>query len=431
MTRILFLGDSAGTGFGTVTKNLGLALLRLGEDVRFLSLNEQPNVELEEPFRGRSALIGQPSGWLGMENREFLRARIAGMFTGMLFEDRWTPEAAIILGDMGSLQESPVVGFVPNGFPAFHYVPVEGIGLPPAWSLVWRKLRPVATSHFGAAEIKRMSGIETPVVWHGIDHSTFYPISSAKRMLMPMKGTDELKVLRSKADCRRFLGWPEDDVILFRADRYMPRKQFPAMFRSVAPVLFKHGNVRLICHCLYRDEGGRIEDEISHYGPIVGARPCTCVGAQHNGHFVFGGIAERMQVTGMGGRADARLLAVMYNAADIYVSTSAEGFGLTIAEALACGVPAIGLNYSSVPEVIGNAGVLVRSMPTDNIYSHLWATPVEREYSAALEELVIDPAKRNVLGMKGPYQTEQFNWAAAGAQFRDLIHSAVPSEVAA
>ncbi len=63
MTRLLFLGDSAGTGFGTVTKDLGTALLALGVDVRFVSLNEQP-VELEEPFAGRTATLGLPDGWL-------------------------------------------------------------------------------------------------------------------------------------------------------------------------------------------------------------------------------------------------------------------------------------------------------------------------------------------------------------------------------
>ena len=39
MSRILFFGDLAPTGFGTVTTDLGSALLALGEDVRFVSQN--------------------------------------------------------------------------------------------------------------------------------------------------------------------------------------------------------------------------------------------------------------------------------------------------------------------------------------------------------------------------------------------------------
>ena len=128
MSRILFLGDSAGTGFGTVTKDLGTALLALGEDVRFMSLNEQPKAELEEPFAGRTAILDNPNGWLGIHaDPEVVArtvARLEGMFTGALFDDGWTPEAGVILGDVASLKMSPVPGFIPDGFPIFHYVPV-------------------------------------------------------------------------------------------------------------------------------------------------------------------------------------------------------------------------------------------------------------------------------------------------------------------
>ena len=60
MTRVLFLGDSAGTGFGTVTRELGKGLIARGYDLRFVSLNEQPGEVLTEPFVGRTAIIGQP-----------------------------------------------------------------------------------------------------------------------------------------------------------------------------------------------------------------------------------------------------------------------------------------------------------------------------------------------------------------------------------
>ncbi|HEX5451883.1 MAG TPA: hypothetical protein VFW86_05790, partial [Candidatus Limnocylindrales bacterium] len=95
MSRILFLGDLAATGFGTVTLDLGRALLDRGEDVRFCSLNEQPGTELPEPFASRTALFGQADGWLGAQTVE----RLEGMVSGALFEDGWTPEAGIVVGD--------------------------------------------------------------------------------------------------------------------------------------------------------------------------------------------------------------------------------------------------------------------------------------------------------------------------------------------
>ncbi len=58
-------------------------------------------------------------------------------------------------------------------------------------------------------------------------------------------------------------------------------------------------------------------------------------------------------------------LPYIFNAADVYVYPSFyEGFGLTILEAMACGVPVIASNNSSLPEVVGDAGILVD--PSDN-----------------------------------------------------------------
>lgn len=429
MARVLFLGDSAGTGFGEVTRNLGLHLIALGEDVRFVSLNEAPDGELEEPFVGRTAMIGATDGWLAggwyneakdalehetimpRDTEDQLRRvveRMDGMFTGGLFPDGWTPDAAIILGDPASLELSPVLRLIPDGFPAFHYVPVEGTYLPPAWANLWRTVQPVAVCEFGAKAIAPLVRHDVPFIYHGVDTETFYPVSAAHPILMRLPTA--LRALRSKADCRKFLGLPQDEIILFRADRNMPRKRFAAMYRSVAPVLAKHPKTRLVVHARETDEGGSLVNEVSHFPPSI---------------------AARMNCTGIGGKADRKLLSVMYNAADIYVSTGAEGFGLTIAEALACGVPAIGLDYSSVPEVIGEAGVAVPAVPIDNIYSYFWATPIEPKYTEALDALVTDTARRQVLGMKGPYQVAKFNWRTSAEQFRDLIAAAVRQEVAA
>lgn len=58
------------------------------------------------------------------------------------------------------------------------------------------------------------------------------------------------------------------------------------------------------------------------------------------------------------GASDDQLL-LLYNAASLLVLPSRyEGFGLTAIEAMACGTPAPGLEPSSLPEVVGEAGVL-------------------------------------------------------------------------
>jgi glycosyltransferase involved in cell wall biosynthesis len=50
----------------------------------------------------------------------------------------------------------------------------------------------------------------------------------------------------------------------------------------------------------------------------------------------------------------------LYNCADVYLHTSEyEGFGLPILEAMACGIPVVASNRASIPEVTGDAGILV------------------------------------------------------------------------
>ena len=55
-------------------------------------------------------------------------------------------------------------------------------------------------------------------------------------------------------------------------------------------------------------------------------------------------------------------LSEIYSMFDIFTMASMrEGFGLTIAEAMSCGVPVVGHNFSSIPEVVGEGGWLVKS----------------------------------------------------------------------
>jgi len=60
------------------------------------------------------------------------------------------------------------------------------------------------------------------------------------------------------------------------------------------------------------------------------------------------------------GKPNQDLLLQIYNAADILLAPSLyEGFGLTVLEAMACGTPVITSNVSSLPEVAGDAAILV------------------------------------------------------------------------
>ena len=88
----------------------------------------------------------------------------------------------------------------------------------------------------------------------------------------------------------------------------------------------------------------------------------------------------------------------LYNAATIMAFPSLyEGFGLPPLEAMQCGTPVVSSNTSSLPEVVGDAGILIS--PTD-----------EKGWAEALSNLLTNQKERESLSKKGLVQAAKFSW---------------------
>jgi len=89
-----------------------------------------------------------------------------------------------------------------------------------------------------------------------------------------------------------------------------------------------------------------------------------------------------------------------------------EGFGLPPLEALACGTPVVGSDTSSIPEVVGSAGVL---LPPDDAEG----------MAGALIQLATDEGFRAELSRRALAQAARFSWARAAretlAAYRDVV----------
>jgi glycosyltransferase involved in cell wall biosynthesis len=93
-----------------------------------------------------------------------------------------------------------------------------------------------------------------------------------------------------------------------------------------------------------------------------------------------------------------RQIPLMYNAATLFLYPSLrESFGLPILEAMACGVPVITSNTSSMPEVAGNAAALID--PFDY-----------KDLSNALARLLFDKGLMNNYREKGLQRAKEFTW---------------------
>ncbi len=91
-------------------------------------------------------------------------------------------------------------------------------------------------------------------------------------------------------------------------------------------------------------------------------------------------------------------LARWYNAAEVLAYPSAyEGFGMPPAEAMACGTPVVVSNASSLPEVVGGAGLIVPPGDVDAL-------------APSLGQVLGDAGLRDELRERGPRQAARFTW---------------------
>jgi glycosyltransferase involved in cell wall biosynthesis len=107
------------------------------------------------------------------------------------------------------------------------------------------------------------------------------------------------------------------------------------------------------------------------------------------------------RVAFLGEVSDAELAALMAGAGAYCLPSLYEGFGLTALEALACGAPVVVSDRGALPEVIGEAGVVV--------------APEPQAVAEGLRLLLSDPARARVLGEAGRERAAGFTWERTAA----------------
>jgi glycosyltransferase involved in cell wall biosynthesis len=113
------------------------------------------------------------------------------------------------------------------------------------------------------------------------------------------------------------------------------------------------------------------------------------------------GITE--SIRDMGRISDEEVLGT-YNGAEMLVLPSFyEGFGFTILEAMACGIPSVVSTGGSIPEVAGNASIICDPGEPDS-------------FAAAIETLLTDTGRRAELIRLGLDRIKHFGWHETGRQ---------------
>jgi alpha-1,3-rhamnosyl/mannosyltransferase len=114
----------------------------------------------------------------------------------------------------------------------------------------------------------------------------------------------------------------------------------------------------------------------------------------------------------LSGLSEDRLVAA-YSAADLFVFPSYyEGFGLPVLEAMRAGCPVVAARATSVPEITGDAAVLVEAMDAPGL-------------ADAIASLLDDPARRGVLREMGIARAAGFTWDRTARQTADAYRRAL------
>lgn len=138
---------------------------------------------------------------------------------------------------------------------------------------------------------------------------------------------------------------------------------------------------------------------------IVGAKGWNDSGIERRIHHLKGLPIHRTEFI------DDNDLAALYAGAEAFIYPSYyEGFGIPCLEAMASGCPVICSDTSSLPEVVGEAGVLVA--PTDTA-----------GLSAAITHVTSDDRLRKRLIAAGLKQAQKFTWEASARQLSKVIDS--------
>jgi glycosyltransferase involved in cell wall biosynthesis len=106
-------------------------------------------------------------------------------------------------------------------------------------------------------------------------------------------------------------------------------------------------------------------------------------------------------------------LRLWYNAAELFVYPSLyEGFGLPPLEAMACGTPVLTSNVSSLPEVVGEAGLTVDPMDSEGL-------------AEAMNQVLGDGALRQSMRERGLARAGRFSWARAARETVEVYRRAL------
>lgn len=198
------------------------------------------------------------------------------------------------------------------------------------------------------------------VVYNGVDHKIFKP--------------------QVKPDAKKNIGFPQNCKIILHVGSEERRKNVDIIIKAFHILQKKIPNILLV---RVGEKSKEISELIKYYNLDSKIK-------------YLNGLSENE-------------LASLYNAADIFVFPSLyEGFGLPPLEAMACGCPVITSNTSSLPEVVGDAGIMVDPYDVDILAS-------------MMDKVLNDKNLRESMVQKGIERSSMFSWDKCAVETLNVL----------
>ncbi len=354
------------TGIGVYTRNLLLALARQADGFRLLGVSHKRPRGAEELEAAGVAIEVQPAP-LGVIWQQVQLPRRLARGDVDLF---WSPLMTLPLAS--KVKTLPTVVTIHDLttvlYPETHTAKTRFSILPFLEGSLDRARRIVAVSRATAADL------------------AFHFPACAPRVRVVYEGVDPVFTPGSKdeiAAIRRDLGAPEGYILYIGT--LEPRKNVGVLLAAW--------------------EALRFEDPATP--PLVLAG-----GAGWHSDALRARIATLSGVRSLGRVDDDRLVRLFQGARIFAYPSVYEGFGLPPLEAMACGVPTVVSNASSLPEVVGDAGLQVDPHDAEGL-------------AAALKKLLDEPARAAELARRGLVRAAGFRWEEAARELAAVFREAV------
>ena len=384
--KILHLSDSpfTNTGFSTVSLEVLNRLNKLGYECHFMAHNYigqdlPPNPSMlkdKTPFN--FTLYGngrQPY------SQDLIMPRIRDLkpdFFGVLLD------TFMVYPWFTQLDFAPALSY-------FYFPSDGGGGLPDGCEAILKKVNiPIAMSRFAQQQAKEVHGLTTNYIPHGVNTKNFFKLDDEKKIEIRKK-------------------WKlEGKFIIGTVARNQPRKMLDRMIRTAAQICKKYNDVMFFVHC-------------DPFDPAAGYNIVKIIERFNlQNRFIFSGVKYHSGFS-------YEQMNEVYNLMDIFLlTTSGEGFGIPIIEAMSCEVPVVVTNYTTTQELVIDNGKCGEVVDLLGEVTGSWAVDRgimdENDGTKKIEILYKDQGLRIKYGKMGRKKVEKlYGWDVVVAQWDSLF----------